>query len=176
VQKAARNTPVRISITIPTVEKPKDVIWLLLVPTAFCNCFTNWLIWVSVRCIGPCTSQLWTWVIPDWTLLVTSPRLVLTCQPTNQPTRPMPTSPPMKVMAAASALGTPRRCSQATVGCSSALISRAAMNASATMCRTCTTWNRMYTPAPTTSSRQIVSAATRSVHGTASTGFTGSAG
>ena len=58
--------------------------------------------------------------------------LSMTCQTTNQPTSPMITNPEIAVTAVASPRGSPVRLSRATVGWSSAVISRAATNASTT--------------------------------------------
>ncbi len=139
-------------------------------------CLAKSVIWVSVRCSGPVTSQSRSWFTPSCTCLVTDGRLVVTCHTTNQPTSPMPARPLRNVPAAASDRGTPCRRSQETVGSSSAEISSEASTAKATSRSMSTTRNTTYRAAPSSSSRQVDSAATRRPHGTASAGVAGRPG
>lgn len=108
--------------------------------------------------------------MPSWIRLETESMLSCTCQTTNHPTRPMTTNPPMKVSAVDGPRGSPRWRSHATVGWSSAVISVAAMKASTTSSMVVMTRASTQSVAASTSSRQPASAATRTPHGTASTG------
>ncbi len=97
------------------------------------------------------------------------------CHTTNQPTSPISTKPPMKVMEVASPRGTPPRWRRPTTGWSSAVISSAATKASTTSAIALMTRISTYRVPARIRKRQAASAATRTPHGTAVTGSRGAA-
>lgn len=130
--KKASSTAVSTSTAICAPVRLAEVICSVLVLIALVIWLAKSVICCSVRCSGPVISQSRSWSTPALTLLVTVSRLVVTCQTTNQPTRPIPARPLMNTPPAASERGTPCRRSQETVGSSSAEISSEASTAKAT--------------------------------------------
>ncbi len=130
--KKVISTAVRISTAIcaPVIEA--EVSWSVLVVIALVIWLAKSVICCWVRCSGPVTSQSFSWFTPVLTWLVTSVRLVVTCQTTNQPTSPIPARPLRNTPPAASERGARCRRSQDTEGSSSAVISSEASTEKAT--------------------------------------------
>src|SRR5437899_9162209 len=149
---------------------PASVSALVLEPIASWRFLAIWLIWSSVTWKGLLSSHFLPSLTPSWRLLDRLSTLAITCQTTTQPTTPMTTKPPMNTMAVARPRGTPIRLRRATNGCSSAVINRAAAKASTTRLTAPITRISTQTVPASTSSRQLISAATRMLHGTAPTG------
>ena len=160
----------RTSTITVTPWSPAEVISSVLVPMVSLRFFAMSLICDSVTWNGLSRSQRFSSSMPSRTWSESVSRLSITCQTTNQPTRPMTTKPSTAVTAVARPRGSPSRLSRTTVGWSSAVTSRAATKA-----RT-TSWTALMTRISTqrvparTSSRQPASAATRIPQGIAATG------
>ena len=133
MENIARKTPVKTSMTSVTPCRPAEVICSVLVPMACWRFLAIWLICCSVTWNGELSSQRFNCPMPSWTWSESWSMLSITCQTTNQPTRPMSTKPPMNVIGGGQRRAARRpACSRATVGWSSAVISRAATKASTT--------------------------------------------
>ncbi len=162
--------PVSASTTTVTPSSPAEVIWSVLAPTASRRLLAISLICLSVTWKGLFSSQLRSSSMPFWTWSERLSMFSMTCQVTNQPIRPITTKPRIAVRAVAGPRGTPCRRSQDTAGCSSAVISSAATNASTTSCTALMMRISTHNVPASTSSRHPASAATRTPQGTACAG------